>query len=87
MTLPLIAPAILAALLLTFALSIDDFVITNFNAGSEVTFPLFVWGAARVGAPPQVNVVGTAIFVFALATMAANVVFQTRRARQPKGAT
>ena len=86
-TLPLIAPAILAALLLTFALSIDDFVITYFNAGSEVTFPLFVWGAARVGAPPQVNVVGTAIFVFALAAMAANVVFQTRRARQPKGAT
>ena len=86
-TLPLIAPAILAALLLTFALSVDDFVITYFNAGSEVTFPLFVWGAARVGAPPQVNVVGTAIFVFALAAMAANVVFQTRRARQPKGAT
>jgi spermidine/putrescine transport system permease protein len=86
-TLPLIAPAILAALLLTFALSVDDFVITYFNAGSEVTFPLFVWGAARVGAPPQVNVVGTAIFVFALAAMAANVAFQTRRARQPKGAT
>jgi len=84
-TLPLIAPAILAALLLTFALSVDDFVITYFNAGSEVTFPLFVWGAARVGAPPQVNVVGTAIFVLALAAMAANILFQSRRARQAKG--
>ena len=45
--------------------------ITYFNAGSEVTFPLFVWGAARVGAPPQVNVIGTAIFVVALGLMLA----------------
>jgi spermidine/putrescine transport system permease protein len=80
-TLPLIAPAILAALLLCFALSIDDFVVTYFNAGSEVTFPLFVWGAARVGAPPQVNVIGTAIFVIAVAAMVANVLLQHRRAR------
>ena len=56
-TLPLIAPAILAALLLCFAISIDDFVVTYFVAGSRTTFPLFVWGAARVGAPPQVNVI------------------------------
>ncbi len=54
-TLPLIAPAILAALLLCFAISIDDFVVTYFNSGSSVTFPLFVWGAARIGAPPQVR--------------------------------
>jgi spermidine/putrescine transport system permease protein len=85
-TLPLIAPAILAGLLLSFALSVDDFVITYFNSGSEVTFPLFVWGAARVGAPPQVNVIGTAIFVVALAAMAANVLVQSRRAKEAKGA-
>ena len=85
-TLPLIAPAILAGALLAFALSVDDFVITYFNAGSEVTFPLFVWGAARVGAPPQVNVIGTAIFVLALAAMAINIIVQTRRGRQEKGA-
>lgn len=83
-TLPLIAPGILAAFLLVFALSVDDFVITYFNAGSEVTFPLFVWGAARVGAPPQVNVIGTAIFVVALVAMAANVLIQSRRARQTR---
>src|SRR5256884_3523618 len=65
-TLPLIAPAILAALLLCFAVSVDDFVVTYFNSGSEVTFPLFVWGAARIATPPQVNVIGTAIFGFAL---------------------
>jgi spermidine/putrescine transport system permease protein len=84
-TLPLIAPGILAGFLLAFALSVDDFVITYFNAGSEVTFPLFVWGAARVGAPPQVNVIGTAIFVLALAAMAGNILMQSRRARQEKG--
>ncbi len=80
-TLPLIAPAILSAALLSFALSIDDFVITYFNAGPKITFPIFVWGAARVGAPPQVNVIGTAIFVFAVTAMVVNVVVQNRRAR------
>ncbi len=83
-TLPLIAPAILAALLLCFAISIDDFVVTYFNSGSKVTFPLFVWGAARVGAPAQVNVIGTAIFLIALTAMLVNVLVQMRRS---KGAT
>jgi spermidine/putrescine transport system permease protein len=81
-TLPLIAPAILAALLLCFAISIDDFVVTYFNSGSKVTFPLFVWGAARVGAPPQVNVIGTAIFVIAVTAMLANVLVQMQRAKR-----
>jgi spermidine/putrescine transport system permease protein len=80
-TLPLIAPAILAGALLAFALSIDDFVITYFNSGSTVTFPLFVWGAARVGVPPQVNVIGTIIFVVAVGLMVANILFQRRGAR------
>jgi spermidine/putrescine transport system permease protein len=83
-TLPLIAPAILAALLLCFAISIDDFVVTYFNAGSRVTFPIFVWGSARVATPPQINVIGTAIFVIAAAVMLANVLIQTQRS---KGAT
>ena len=83
-TLPLIAPAILAALLLCFAISIDDFVVTYFNSGNRITFPLFVWGAARIGAPPQVNVIGTAIFVIALTAMLVNVLIQMRRS---KGAT
>ena len=78
-TLPLIAPAILASLLLCFAISIDDFVVTFFNAGSDITFPLFVWGAARVGAPPQVNVIGTVIFIVAVLAMVTNVLVQMRR--------
>ena len=81
-TLPLIMPGILAAGLLAFALSIDDFVITYFNAGTVTTFPLFVWGAARVAVPPQINVVGTAIFAVAIGGMLANVVWQNRRARR-----
>jgi spermidine/putrescine transport system permease protein len=81
-TLPLIAPAILAALLLCFAISIDDFVVTYFNSGSSVTFPLFVWGAARIGAPPQVNVIGTAIFVIALTAALVNVIVQMRRSKE-----
>ena len=80
-TLPLIAPAILAALLLCFAVSVDDFVVTYFNSGSEVTFPLFVWGAARIGAPPQVNVIGSAIFIIAVGAMLVNVAVQTRRSK------
>jgi spermidine/putrescine transport system permease protein len=80
-TLPLIAPAILAALLLCFAISIDDFVVTYFNSGNRVTFPLFVWGAARIGAPPQVNVIGTAIFLVAVTAMLANVLLQARRSK------
>jgi spermidine/putrescine transport system permease protein len=79
-TLPLIAPGILAAGLLAFALSIDDFVITYFNAGATTTFPLFVWGAARVAVPPQINVIGTLIFGVAIGGMLANILLQNRRA-------
>ena len=78
-TLPLIAPGVLAGALLAFALSVDDFVITIFNAGAEVTFPLYVWGAARVGVPPQVNVIGTMIFLVAASLMLGNVLLQNRR--------
>jgi spermidine/putrescine transport system permease protein len=81
-TLPLIAPAILAALLLCFAISIDDFVVTYFVAGSRVTFPIFVWGAARVATPPQINVIGTAIFAIAATLMLGNVFVQNRRAKR-----
>jgi spermidine/putrescine transport system permease protein len=83
-TLPLIAPGILAGFLLAFALSVDDFVITYLVSGAQVTFPLFVWGAARVAVPAQINVIGSAIFFIAVGIMVANVLWQYRR--QPKGA-
>ena len=80
-TLPLIAPGVAAAALLTFALSVDDFVITNFTAGQTSTFPLFIWGAARQGVPPQVNVLATGLLVAVLVLMALNVAWQKKRAR------
>ncbi|MGH3064681.1 MAG: ABC transporter permease [Gaiellaceae bacterium] len=85
-TLPLIAPAMLAGALLGFALSIDDFVITYFNAGGTQTFPVFVWGIARVSVPPQVNVVASAIFLIAIAIALGNVLMQYRSAKRTQGA-
>jgi spermidine/putrescine transport system permease protein len=81
-TLPMIAPAVAAAGLLAFAISIDDFVITNFTAGQTQTFPLFIYGAARQGIPPEVNVLASALLFIALALMAANLVWQRRLARR-----
>src|SRR5207247_5991995 len=78
-TLPLIAPAILASLLLCFAISVDDFVVTYFVAGTRVTFPVFVWGAARVAPPPQIHVIGTAIFGIDVTMILINVFVQNRR--------
>jgi spermidine/putrescine transport system permease protein len=65
-TFPLVFPGILAAALLSFSLSFDDFIITNLNAGRTVTFPMFVWGSAQRDIPPQINVVGTAMFLIAV---------------------
>ena len=80
-TLPLIMPGVIAAALLAFALSIDDFVITNFNSGSTITFPLFIWGAARVAIPPQIYVIATMIFLVTVAAMILTV-WQQRRAEK-----
>jgi spermidine/putrescine transport system permease protein len=80
-TLPLIFPGILAAALLSFALSIDDFVTTYFVAGPVTTFPLWVYGATRNGVPPQVDVMGTLIFVGGVALALLNVLYQRRVSR------
>ncbi len=88
-TFPLIFPGILAAGLLAFALSIDDYVITLFNAGRTVTFPLWVFGASRVGIPPEVNVLGTLFFLVAIAFIGVQLWSQRRaaEARQAAPAT
>ena len=80
-TLPLIAPGVMAAALLAFALSIDDFVISNFNSGTTVTFPLYVFGAAQRGIPIQVNVLATMLFVVTVAAIML-VIWQQRRAER-----
>ena len=78
-TFPLVLPGIIAAALLSFSLSFDDFIITNLNAGQEVTFPMFVWGASQRGVPMQVNVIGTAMFVIAIAIVLGNELFRRRQ--------
>jgi spermidine/putrescine transport system permease protein len=77
-TFPLIFPGILAAALLAFALSIDDYVITSFVAGRSITFPLWVFGVSRLGVPPEVNVLGTLIFVVALVFIGVQIWSQRR---------
>jgi spermidine/putrescine transport system permease protein len=78
-TLPMIFPAVLAGGLLAFALSIDDFIITSFNSGSTLTFPLWIWGAQKNGLPPQVNVMGTLIFLAGVLLAVGNAVIARRR--------
>jgi spermidine/putrescine transport system permease protein len=68
-TLPLIAPGIFGGAMLAFALSIDDFVISNFNSGTTVTFPLYIFGAAQRGIPVEVNVIAMILFGFTVAAM------------------
>ncbi|MGW0820962.1 ABC transporter permease [Streptomyces sp. NPDC002845] len=81
-TLPIAAPGIAAGALLAFALSFDDFIITNFNSGATVTFPMFVWGSAQRGTPVQINVIGTAMFLVAVLFVVAGMVISNRRTRQ-----
>ena len=65
-TFPLLLPGIIAAALLSFALSFDDFIITNFNSGAAVTFPKYVYTAATRGIPAQANVIASAVFLIAI---------------------
>jgi spermidine/putrescine transport system permease protein len=77
-TFPLIFPGILAAALLAFSLSIDDFVVTNFTSGLTNTFPIWVWGSLRNSLPVQINVVGTMIFGTAVLLVLGSTLLQRR---------
>lgn len=78
-TFPLIMPGILAGALMAFALSIDDFVTSNFVSGAAVPFPVWVYGATRIGIPPQVFVFGTAIFTVGIVCAIASIVVSWRK--------
>jgi len=86
-TLPLIMPGVGAAAALCFALSIDDFVVTQFNSGAEITFPLYIYGASRNGVPVQVNVIGSLIFLIGVGGMFLNLMIQNRRAKRDAAAS
>jgi spermidine/putrescine transport system permease protein len=82
-TLPLMVPGILAAALLSFALSLDDFIITLFNASPDnVTFPLYIYGARQRALPPQINVLATMILIVSVALLASGTLFQRIRERR-----
>jgi spermidine/putrescine transport system permease protein len=80
-TFPLIFPGILAAALLAFSLSIDDFIITNFTSGTTNTFPVWIWAAIRSNLPAQVHVIGTIIFVVAVGLVLGSTIWQSRADR------
>jgi spermidine/putrescine transport system permease protein len=81
-TFPLVLPGILGAALLGFALSFDDYIISAFNAGTLVTFPIYIWGAAQRGIPVQVNALATLVFVIALITVVSVQLVGSRRRRK-----
>jgi spermidine/putrescine transport system permease protein len=83
-TLPLVAPGIAAAALLAFSLSFDDYIITNFTIGTEITFPKFVYTSAIRGVPAQANVIGAAMFFIALAIVIVGQVFSSKRKSKNK---
>jgi spermidine/putrescine transport system permease protein len=85
-TLPIIAPGVASAALLAAALSVDDYVITSFNAGQTLTFPLFIFGATRQGVPPEVNVLASGLLFLVLGLMAVNLVVQRARGRRDAAA-
>jgi len=86
-TLPLIAPGVVAAALLTFALSLDDFIITYLNSGLENTFPIQIWNMKRSKVPVQINVFSTAILLISGALAIAVVLAGNRRSRKLAGVT
>jgi len=80
-TFPIALPGILAAALLSFSLSFDDFIVTTFNSGRIVTFPIYIWGAAQRGIPPQVNVIASLMFLGSLLlVLVASLISKNRRA-------
>jgi spermidine/putrescine transport system permease protein len=84
-TLPLIMPGIVGGALLAFALSIDDFVVSNFTAGDRVTFPLYIFGAAQRGIPVEVYVIATMLFTVTVLAMGVTVWQQRRAERMTAG--
>ena len=80
----MIAPGVVAAAVLAAAISIDDYVVTSFNAGQTQTFPLFIFGATRQGVPPEVNVLGTMLLLGVLLLMGLNVLVQKALSRRDR---
>jgi spermidine/putrescine transport system permease protein len=84
-TFPLLLPGIVAAALLSFALSFDDFIITNFNAGTTSTFPKYIYISAARGIPAEANVIASAVFILAIVlVLVSQISSAMRRKRQAR---
>lgn len=83
-TLPMIAPGVISAAVLAAALSVDDYVVSSFNAGQTQTFPLFIFGATRQGVPPEVNVLATMLLLTILLALGLNLAVQKSLAKRDK---
>jgi spermidine/putrescine transport system permease protein len=81
-TLPLVAPGIVAAALLSFALSVDDYIVTKYTAGDQITFPLYVYGAVQRSVPTQIDVIGSMMMLVTMTGFAALLVLGRIRARR-----
>jgi spermidine/putrescine transport system permease protein len=81
-TLPLVAPGILAAALLSFALSVDDYIVTKYTAGDQITFPLYVYGAVQRSVPTQIDVIGSMMMLVTMTGIAGMLVVGRLRARR-----
>ena len=81
-TLPLVAPGIAAAELLSFALSIDDYIVTTYTKGNEITFPVYVYGAVQRSVPTQIDVIGSMMLLVSLAGIAVMLVLGRVRTRK-----
>jgi spermidine/putrescine transport system permease protein len=81
-TLPLVAPGIAAAALLAFALSVDDYIVTKYTAGSEITFPLYVYGAVQRSVPTQIDVIGSMMMLVTMTGIAVMLVLGRVRTRK-----
>jgi spermidine/putrescine transport system permease protein len=78
-TLPLAMPGIVAAALLAFSLSFDDFIVSNFTAGQSVTFPLYIYGSKLKDFPPQLFAVGTIMFLVSFVFVIGGELWRMRR--------
>ncbi len=82
-TLPLIAPALISAFLLTFTLSFDDVVLAAFLSGpGSTTLPLVIFSRARLGLNPSINAIATAIITVVSIAVIASSIYQARAERR-----
>jgi len=78
-TIPLIAPTIIGACFVIFAISIDEFILTSFTLGGGSTLPTLVWGMMRTGATPVVNAIGTIMIALSMGMIFLAIIIAQRK--------